>query len=552
MTEVKFNSTFEKSDFFCIFLLKIWIFFWNEIFLKCCVCVEFEFSSTSVFSTNCFVIRFFFRYELFDQILSFFFCHSKMLFEKSRYSNFFFRSIWKCDVINQKRIFDDIVTSYLTDEDQTRTRSVIKFEEWCWMNIIFTWWKMIQSENSSSFRKHIKIFISFAFFFDKFFSINDFWQFKSLNLIKQFQLFSKYQDKQLFKLFFAMFDFSVFQQSQQNVMTTILRNFNWARLLLLFSMQKRGAIFEILKKLKKAVEKKSIFLKIFVNFILNDTEAFVDYDLKKLFVERFFLIWKVYDAKTQKNYRHHMNMHKIENVWNEKKRDMFLNHSDEILRYAAKMTRSERNFRKVMTAVKKIKNYWFAHSKKEISINKSIMIRDWKILYQHVDEKEITENTRIKKMKKSFYKFSIRSIQNTSQQQTKSQSEQKFKISKTSIWTRRTRKTKAAQTNEIDFFSNDDANDSMIVNSDFFVDQYSEQFVTFSARNTSVGSELNSHKLRQNFLFSFFLMNQTFTSFFEYVQWKRQNASAILRENKKKIQKLRQKKCDFDWFRNIR
>ena len=137
---------------------------------------------------------------------------------------------------------------------------------------------------------------------------------------------------------------------------------------------------------------------------------------------------------------------------------------------------------------------------------------------QHVDEKKITENTRSKKMKKIFYKFSIRSVQNTSQQQTKSQSKQKFKISKTSIRTRRTKKTKAVQTNEIDFFSNDDANDNIIVNNDFFVEQYSEQFVTFSARNTSVRSELNSHKSRQNFLFSFFLMNRIFTSFFEYVQ----------------------------------
>ena len=213
-----------------------------------------------------------------------------------------------------------------------------------------------------------------------------------------------------------MFDFSVFQQTQQNVMTTILRNFNWAHLLLLFSMQKQNAIFEILKKLKKIVEKKSIFLKIFVNFILNDIEAFVDYDLKKLFVERFFLIWKVYDAKTQKNYRHHMNMHKIKNVWNEKKRDMFLNYNDEILRYAIKMTRSERNFRKIMTTIKKIKNYRFAHSKKKISINKSIMTKNWKILCQHVNEKKITENTRIKKVKKSFYKFSIWSVQNISQQ----------------------------------------------------------------------------------------------------------------------------------------
>ena len=217
-----------------------------------------------------------------------------------------------------------------------------------------------------------------------------------------------------------MFDFSVFQQNQQNIMTTILRNFNWTRLLLFFSMQKRNAIFEILKKLKKTIEKKSIFLKIFVNFILNDTETFVDYDLKKLFAERFFLIWKIYDVKTQKNYRHHMNMHKIENVWSEKKRDMFLNHNDKIFRYAIKVARLKRNFRKIMTIIKKIKNYRFVHSKKKIFINRSIMTKNWKILCQHIDEKKITENTRIKKMKKSFYKFSIRSIQNISQQQTKS------------------------------------------------------------------------------------------------------------------------------------
>ena len=55
---------------------------------------------------------------------------------------------------------------------------------------------------------------------------------------------------------------------------------------------------------------------------------------------------------------------------------MFLNHNDEIFRYAAKMTRSKRNFRKIMTAVKKIRNYRFAHSKKKIFINKSIMTKN--------------------------------------------------------------------------------------------------------------------------------------------------------------------------------
>ena len=89
----------------------------------------------------------------------------------------------------------------------------------------------------------------------------------------------------------------------------------------------------------------------------------------------------------------------------------------------------------------------------------------------------------------------------------------------------RTKKTKTIQINETDFFSNDDANDNMIVNNDFFVQQNSEQkkitsiyfFVTFSARNIFVRSVLNLHKLRQNFLFLFFQINQIFTSFFEYV-----------------------------------
>ena len=115
-------------------------------------------------------------------------------------------------------------------------------------------------------------------------------------------------------------------------------------------------------------------------------------------------------------------------------------------------------------------------------------------------------------MKKSLYKSSIQSIQNTSQQQTKSQLKQKFKISKTSIQSHRTKKTKTIQTNETDFFSNNDANDSIIVNSDFFVEQYSEQekitsiyfFVTFFARNIFVRSELSLHKSRQNSLFSCF------------------------------------------------
>ena len=202
-----------------------------------------------------------------------------------------------------------------------------------------------------------------------------------------------------------MFSFSIFQQIQQNVVMTILWNVNYAQLLLFFFVQKRNAIFEILNKFKKTIEKKLIFLKIFINFILNDIETFVNYNLKQLFVDRFFLIWNVYDAKIKKNNRHHINMHKIKNMWNEKKRDMFLNHDDEILRYAIKMTRSNRNFRKIIIAIKKIKNYRFAHLKKKIFINRSIMIKNWKKLCQHINKKKLLKIRKLKKWKNYFTNF---------------------------------------------------------------------------------------------------------------------------------------------------
>ena len=404
---MKFNFTFEKSDFFCIFLLKIWIFFWNEIFLKCCVRVEFEFSSTSVFSTSCFVIRFSFRYELFDQVLSFFFFVIRRCYLKNHVIRIFFFSIgmkvwcykseahfwWYCYVIFNRWRSNTNAISH-----QIRRMMLNEYHIYVMKNDSIRKFFVIQKTHKN-------------FHFVRFFFSTDFFQsviFDSSNRqiwSNSFNYFQKYQKKQLFKSFFAMFDFSVFQQIQQNVMATILRNFNWTRLLLLFSMQRRNAVFEILKKLKKTIEKKSTFLKIFVNFILNDTEAFVDYDLKKLFVERFFLIWKVYDAKTQKNYRHHMNMHKIKNVWNEKKRDMFLNYNDEILRYAIKMTRSERNFRKIMTAVKKIKNYRFAHSKKKSLSTNRLWQKTEKYCVNTLMKKKSLKIRESKKWKNYFTNF---------------------------------------------------------------------------------------------------------------------------------------------------
>ena len=167
---MKFNSTFEKSGFFCISLLKSLNFFlkWNFFEMLCLRWIW-------IFEHVCLFDKLF-RHQIFfslwivrSNFIIFFLSLENVIWKITSFEFSFFRSIWKCDVINQKRIFDDVATSYLTDKGQTRTRSVIRFEEWCWMNIIFTWWRMIQSESFSSFKKHIRIFISFVFFFRQIF-----------------------------------------------------------------------------------------------------------------------------------------------------------------------------------------------------------------------------------------------------------------------------------------------------------------------------------------------------------------------------------------------
>ena len=176
---------------------------------------------------------------------------------------------------------------------------------------------------------------------------------------------------------------------------------------------------------------------------------------------------------------------------------------------------SEMIFREAMTAVEGIRDYRLAHPERGIPTNASIMTRDWKRLCQHIDEKEVTGNTRIKNMKESPYKSPTRSVQNASQSSTSSQSEQKSKIPKTSTrQPRRTKRTKAIFTNETDPSSNDGANDNMKIDNDFFVQQNLNlknesiasifSSITFFIRNISDPSVLDSQKSRQNFLFSFF------------------------------------------------
>ena len=150
----------KKFEFF--FEMK---FFWNAVFA-----LNLNFRARLFFRQVVSSSNFFFAMSCSIKFYHFFFLSFENAIWKITSFEFpFFRSIWKCDVIDQKRIFDDVATSYLTGEGQTRTRSVIRLEKWCWMNIIFTWWKVIQSENSSSFKKHIKIFISFVFFFRQIF-----------------------------------------------------------------------------------------------------------------------------------------------------------------------------------------------------------------------------------------------------------------------------------------------------------------------------------------------------------------------------------------------
>ena len=115
-----------------------------------------------------------------------------------------------------------------------------------------------------------------------------------------------------------------------------------------------------------------------------------------MLVDRYPLVWGVYDTKRRDTDRHHMNMHKIEDEWGEEGRDMFMNESGEILRYAAKVARSGSDFRTAMTAVGEIRDYRLAHPGRGIPTNSAIMARDWKRLCQHVDEEEITWSTRVR------------------------------------------------------------------------------------------------------------------------------------------------------------
>ena len=256
-----------KIRFFLYFFIKNLNFFlkWNFFEMLCSRWIW-------IFEHVCFFDKLF-RHQIFfslwivrSNFIIFFLSFENVIWKITLFEFSFFRSIWKCDVINQKRIFDDVATSYLTNENQTQTRSIIKFKKWCWMNIIFTWWKMIQSKNFSSFKKHIKIFISFVFFFDKFFSISDFWQFKSLNLIKQFQLFSKISKKTVFQIIFRNVRFFSFSTDSTKCYNDDFAKFQLSAFAVAFFNAETKRDFRNFKKIKKSSWKKIDFFKNFCQF----------------------------------------------------------------------------------------------------------------------------------------------------------------------------------------------------------------------------------------------------------------------------------------------
>ena len=62
-------------------------------------------------------------------------------------------------------------------------------------------------------------------------------------------------------------------------MSQILKNFDYDRFLFLSSIEKREAIFQILIKLKKIVDRKTASLKTFINFVKKNKKAFDDYNV---------------------------------------------------------------------------------------------------------------------------------------------------------------------------------------------------------------------------------------------------------------------------------
>ena len=114
-------------------------------------------------------------------------------------------------------------------------------------------------------QKEFKNIISFiVFFFISLFSIDDFADLNfQINFFKLVFVLN-YLKKSIFSRVFEMVFFTNFQSS---MMSQILKNSNYDRFLLFSSIKRQKAIFEMLIKLEKIVDRKTTSLKTFINFV---------------------------------------------------------------------------------------------------------------------------------------------------------------------------------------------------------------------------------------------------------------------------------------------
>ena len=126
------------------------------------------------------------------------------------------------------------------------------------MNIIFTWWKMIQSKNFSSFKKHIKIFISFIFFFRQIF-FNQ-W-FLTIQIVKFDQtvsiIFKNIKKKTVFQIIFRNVRFFSFSTDSTKCYNDDFAKFQLSAFAVAFFNAETKRDFRNFKKIKKKQLKKN-------------------------------------------------------------------------------------------------------------------------------------------------------------------------------------------------------------------------------------------------------------------------------------------------------
>ena len=133
-----------------------------------------------------------------------------------------------------------------------------------------------------------------VFFFILLFLIDDF---VDLNFQIDFFKFVSVSNYSKKLIFLRVSKMTFFTNFQLNTMSQILKNSNYDRFLLLLSIEKRKAIFKILIKLKKIVNRKTTSLTIFINFIKKIKKAFENYNVFIYIYDNYSQIYEIYEKK---------------------------------------------------------------------------------------------------------------------------------------------------------------------------------------------------------------------------------------------------------------